>query len=361
MKNKVAHITTVHSANDIRIYHKECKSLQEAGYEVWLITQAQENVEHSKVKYIFLPSFKGRLKRMFFLPFKAFVEAVKLKADLYHFHDPELIPIGLLLKLCGKKVIYDAHEDISAQVFNKVWIRKEFKNIISISIRLFEGLAVRCFNAVVTATPKIRDNFKNKLKLTVDINNFPLLNESIISENEKRYIVYAGGISVLRGSNEILEVAGKISTKLVLCGPVSPCVDKEKLIKHPNIDYQGVLSRQEMTKLISNAAAGLVLFHPVDNHIEAMPNKMFEYMQQGIPVIGSNFPMWKEILEKYDCGLCVDPLNVNEICAAIGKIINNPVAAQKMGQNGVELVKSKLNWKSESKKLINLYQEILGN
>src|SRR5438093_974126 len=118
----ITHITTVHPIFDTRIFHKECKSLARQGVTINLIVSHDKKETIEGVQVIPLPFFKGRVARMFIKPILALIAALKTRADLYHFHDPELLPLGVFLKLLGKKVVYDAHEDVSAQVLNKYWI-----------------------------------------------------------------------------------------------------------------------------------------------------------------------------------------------------------------------------------------------
>jgi len=106
---------------------------------------------------------------------------------------------------------------------------------------------------------------------------------------------------------------------------------------------------------------GLVLFYPEPNQINSQPNKLFEYMSAEIPIVASNFPLWKEIVEGNQCGICVDPLNPEEIARAIEYLITHPDEAQRMGENGRKAVIEKYNWESESKKLIELYRKILSS
>jgi len=126
-----------------------------------------------------------------------------------------------------------------------------------------------------------------------------------------------------------------------------------------NVETLGYLDRNAVKSTLSRSMRGLVLFHPEPNHVNAQPNKMFEYMSAGIPVIASNFPLWKEIVEGTECGICVDPLNPKEIADAIRWIIEHPVEASRMGENGRKAVEERYNWGIEEKKLLELYNKIL--
>ncbi len=118
------------------------------------------------------------------------------------------------------------------------------------------------------------------------------------------------------------------------------------------------MNRQETAKILAKSKAGIVTFYPLPNHIDAQPNKMFEYMAAGIAVICSDFPYWKEIIEDNNCGICVNPLDENEISNAINKLMSDSDLAKHMGENGKKLVTQKYNWDIEEKKLIQLYKEL---
>jgi glycosyltransferase involved in cell wall biosynthesis len=122
----------------------------------------------------------------------------------------------------------------------------------------------------------------------------------------------------------------------------------------------GQVNRAEVRNVLGRSVAGLVTFHALPNHVDAQPNKMFEYMSAGIPVIASNFALWRDIIEGNQCGICVDPMNPEAIAAAIDYLIEHPEDAKKMGENGRKAVLEKYNWLMEEKKLINLYKELLA-
>ena len=110
---------------------------------------------------------------------------------------------------------------------------------------------------------------------------------------------------------------------------------------------------------MARSIAGMILFHPEPNHVDAQPNKMFEYMSAGMPVIASNFPLWREIMEGSECGICVDPLNSEEIAKAIQFIIKHPAKAEQMGKNGRRALVDRYNWEMEEKKLLGFYKKVL--
>ena len=137
---------------------------------------------------------------------------------------------------------------------------------------------------------------------------------------------------------------------------------KKKIKKYENwskVNTLGFLNRQQVSEVLAKSHAGIVTFLPEPNHINAQPNKMFEYMSAGLPVIASNFSLWREIIEGNQCGICVDPLNPKAIGDAIQYLVDNPQKAEQMGKNGRKAVEQKYNWSIEEKKLLTLYKHLL--
>ncbi|MBI4722606.1 MAG: glycosyltransferase family 4 protein [Candidatus Stahlbacteria bacterium] len=368
---KICHITTVHSSFDVRIFHKECKTLVKVGYDVTLVAQHDKDEVVNGVKIVALPTPKNRLHRMCILPLKVFSLALKQKADLYHFHDPELMPVGILLKLfTGKRIIYDVHEDYAKQILSKPYIPKIARRDIAFLINLMEGISSRFFDAIVTATDDILKNFSYHKK-AISVKNFPIVADfSDIKRNtndNKGFfnLIYVGGLTEIRGITQMIQALEFINSqkvvKLILCGKFYP-QSYEKQIKSrkgfENVEHLGWIRPQEVPEKTTQSDVGIICFLPEPNHINAMPNKLFEYMACGLPVIASNFTLWKEIVEENNCGICVNPLNPKEITKAIEYLIEHPDERRKMGENGRKAVLEKYNWEEESLKLLTLYRQL---
>jgi glycosyltransferase involved in cell wall biosynthesis len=361
---KICHLTSVHSHTDTRIFIKECRSLARAGYEVHLVASGAPD---SFVDGVNVHGVKkgrsGRLKRMTKTANEVYKKALEIDADVYHFHDPELIPIGFKLKKRGKKVIYDVHEDVPRLILIKHWIPSILRRPISIFVEQYENNIAKNFDVVVTATPFINNRFKSLGCNAVNINNYPIIDELYtprVDWSKKAHAVcYVGEISKARGINEMVEAIDKTNAVLLLGGTFSDPNDKENVQKKKGwskVRELGFLNRKQVSEVFQQAMAGLVVLHPTINYIDALPVKMFEYMAAGLPVIASNFPLLKDIIEEHKCGICVDPLNISEIAQAIQWIIDNPDKSKEMGLRGRKAVKEKFNWESESKKLIAVYQ-----
>jgi len=363
-------MTSAHCIRDARIFHKISKSLASRGYEVFLVAGHARDEIVDGVHIVAVPKRKDRLSRMTVSPYHIYKRAFALDADIYHFHDAELMPVALLLRLQGKPVVYDAHEDLPRTVSYKDYIPRQLRGLVAGAAQRLELLAARRFTAVIGATLPIADRFRQVNANTVVVHNFPILDElspGAMPKWQQRSpaVAYVGGISRERGIFELLEAMPRLrhlGCRLALAGWFSPPAFKEKVLKHPvsnQVDCLGILSRKQIGQLLARVQVGIVVLHPEPNFINSMPTKLFEYMSAGIPVVASGFPLWREIVEEARCGLLVDPLQPPQIAEAISYLLTHPCEAEEMGRRGRATVERLFNWRSEESALMALYSSIL--
>jgi glycosyltransferase involved in cell wall biosynthesis len=365
---QVCHFTSVHRWNDIRILQKQCVSLAANGFQVSLVAFDAAETEFEGVQIINAGKTpKNRKERL--QKGRKIIENIVFNqnARIFHFHDPELIPIAKKLQKKGKIVIYDIHEDVPKQILDKPYYNKTKAQLISKMFEIYENHSIKYFSALSCATPHISKRFINKHSHVVTINNYPLFQEITLTENISNHrqnsICYIGGITRLRGILQLIEALGYChGVRLNLAGDFS----EEKLRQEAMtslgwkyVNELGFIDRASAQSIKEHDFAGVVNFLPAANHINAQPNKFFEYMASGLPVICSNFPLWIEFMKQYECGICVNPNDPKQLAEAILFLKNNPQKAMQMGINGRRAVEHKLNWNAESQKLIELYNKLL--
>lgn len=368
---KVAHLTSVHPPFDTRIFYKECKTLVRAGYEVVLIAPHDSDEVVGGVCIRAVPNPNGRRERMTRTVYTVYRTVLSVSADIYHFHDPELILFGLLLKLRGKRVIYDVHEDVPRQVLSKNWIPRWLRFPVSKLIEIVELIGARAFDGIVAATPSIAGRFPSNKTITVQ--NFPIRGE-FVPVNPSPYsqrpplVTYIGGITAIRGITEMVQamtlLPASLGVRLVLAGKFESVALEGKVRQLPGwdrVDFVGWQSRSQIALLLGQARVGLNILHPIPNYYyQPYSVKMFEYMAAGLPMIVSDFPSWREFLEDVGCALFVDPLDSKAIALAIQWLLNHPYEAEKMGRQGMEFVAKMCNWEVEATKLIDLYNKLIA-
>jgi len=368
--HNVTHLTTAHPRQDTRIFHKMCASLASQGHEVSLVVaDGRGHAEEGGISIHDVGKSKGRVDRIWRVTNSLYQRALSLNADLYHLHDPELMPIGLKLKRRGKRVIFDAHEDLPKQVLGKHYLSKPVRRMLACILARYEAYACKRFDGVIAATPFIREKFVHINRSTVDICNFPLLSELQSEENatqKTHSVCYVGGLTPSRGISELVTAVSlcRESLRLELCGRFEPSAYENEVRSLPgwsHVDAHGHVGREQVRQIMSRSLAGVVTLHPLVNYVDALPVKMFEYMSAGIPVIASEFPLWREIISKNDCGLLVNPLDAGAIAKAIDYLVKNPTEAERMGRNGRNAVETLYNWDHEEKKLLIFYETILQN
>lgn len=364
---KVCHLTSVHPVFDTRIFVKECSSLSAAGFQVTLIAPAERDELKNGVHIVAVKKKSARLQRMITTVNEVAKKANDLQADIYHIHDPELLRIGIQLRRHGYKVIYDAHEDVPRQLLAKHYLPSFSRKLIAAGFEKYENRAAAKFDSIITVTPLLEKRFKAINPHTWQVCNFPSLQEFPAAatkwDDRKNEICYIGNITAIRGIREMIRSLEHCDTTLHLGGLFSPTGLRDEVAAYKgwaSVMELGFMNRTQVKETLATCKAGLVLLHPAENYVDAYPVKMFEYMAAGIPVIASDFPFWKEIINKHQCGICVDPFNIQAIAEAINYLLHHDNVAQQMGTNGRKAIETTFNWEQEEKKLITIYQQLMN-
>ena len=364
---RVCHVTSVHTAKDSRIFYKECVSLSQE-YEVFLIAPNVQDEYTDGVHIVGVPLPQSRVRRMFSLR-RVLRKAIDVDAVVYHLHDPELMRLGTKLLRRGKKVVFDSHEDVPAQILVKEYLPKWIRKPLSDLYAAVEVFHLRRYTALVSVTPSIVERLERINQETVMITNFPIISELAHnqSDNSQRrgYVCFAGGINKRYLHHVVISSLEQTTARYLLAGPAYPSyLDFLKSLKGwSRVDYLGVLDYKEVSDLYSKSFAGIVLLDYCPNvgyHRGTLGVlKMFEYMFAGIPVIATDFDIWKEIIEGNNCGVCINPHDPEAIAEAINFYYNNPDIAKEQGENGRKAVLTKYNWKTQEKELLALYKRIM--
>lgn len=360
---KVCHLTSVHPRTDTRIFVKMCVSAAQAGYQTHLVVAdglGDDSLQEVSIHDVGRPV--GRVKRMLKSTYAVYKKAKQLDARVYHFHDPELMPVGILLKLQGKKVVFDVHEDLPRQILRKRWLPAVLRKPISFCAKIAEHITAKIVDSVVTVTPTIAQRFSSAK--VIEVRNYALLPElqqTQVEPENKSKVTYIGGITTERGIVPMVSAFANLDYEFTLAGSFQEAgleAKTESLPGWANTNFLGWQNRAEITTLLNQSLIGLVVLQPTGDYEDAFPVKMFEYMAAGVAVIASDFPLWREIIEGQQCGLCVDPTDPKAISTAIESLLNDRALALKMGQNGIRATQKEYSWQTESTKLLSLYQSL---
>lgn len=363
----ICHLTSVHTRYDTRIFLKECRSLAKSGYKVSLIVADGKGDEIKDNVSIFdVGSSKGRLKRIFKTTQQIYKKAIYLNADTYHFHDPELIPVGLKLKTYGKKVIYDMHEDLPKQIMLKPYIWLPLRKIISYAFNIFQNNAIKKFDALLVPQPTMYEVFRKHTK-TYLIENFSFTSDIDLNEIENRdnkalTIFHAGGLTSERGVFNMLELACCLddNDKFYLAGQIQSGILEEAKL-HPGwnkIKYLGELSHEEVKNVYLESNLGVILYNNVGQYGLSYAIKLFEYMSYGIPVIMPDFGEWVSFNKNNKCGVNVDVSNIVSLREAVALLKSDSKLTIKFGVNGYNKFSKKYCWNRVELNLLNVYKDL---
>jgi len=369
---KVCYFTSK-DANDIRVFHKECVSLAKAGYDVTMVCP---NAEDKEVQGVHIRGVKyeeqGDYARFTKLPKVLYEKALEIDADIYHFNDPASIKYGDLLKKAGKKVIFDAFEDHPSLWMNRGGgLKGLIYKTIGYWYQNYEQKQCAKFDAILCCYHWTKDRLQEVNPKCELVFNFPIVNPDEVKvpkgiKGDAPTICYAGTMSDAWNIPTVIDAIDGSNIQFNLAGwTADDLMDRIKQQKGwKNVNFFGKLPKQEVVeKVYNHSDIGVALYHysPIcHGKVGNMSNnKLFEYMLMGMPVVCTDFELWKDVIEKYHCGICVPPSDKKAIREAIEYIASHPDEALEMGQNGQRKVLEQYNWASQEKILMDVYKSIM--
>ncbi len=363
MSNKVCVVSNMHPFHDLRVVEKEAKSLAKR-YETYLIMANEEDRDYEGIHVLGVKTPTSKLRRMTTLrPFLK--KMLEVDADIYHFEDPELLPLRRHLQRKGKKVIFDSHENFAELILTKLWIPKLLRRPLSWLFAIYQKKSFPKFDAIITVTPFLVERFKKYNPQTYQITNYPILTEFRDNRQWGHCVCFAGAIIWEWMHDKIIDSLDKTTARYVLAGYPGPYQEKLKQRKNWNrVDYFGRLKEDEVLSFLQQGSAAMHISSyndPNTGYKEGTlgVNKLFEYMGAGLPIITSAHRVWKEIIDKYNCGICVDPENTDQIAEAINTLVNNRALALEMGNNARKAAEVEFNWSKQEELLFSIYEVLL--
>lgn len=371
MATKVCHVTSLHNATDSRVFQRECVSLAK-NYEVYLVAPNTEDrvLDGVHIVGVSLPGINSRVKRWMNLN-KLLPVLDRIDAEVYHFHDPELLKLGLKMKKRGKKIVFDSHEDVVNQIKNKGFIPKPFRKLIGSLYAAHEKRCLKQYTAVVSVTGYIVDRLKKINPNTYQITNYPMFEERHFENRPwDRTICFAGLLSKFWMLEEIISILPKVNAKMYMVGLYATEEYLKKLQTLPgwaNVEFLGTLPHDKVVEIYNKSSIGIAI-ESYEN-----PNANFrtgslgctkipDYMASGLPILVSNSEVWGGVVRKYNCGIAIEnPKDSNEIAEVISRLLDNLEQAKSLGENALSAFKSEFNWDVQEKILFDMYYKIIGD
>lgn len=364
-------MTSVHPPFDTRILFRECATLVRAGHDVTLVAVGEGEPQIQGVHMSYVPRAQGRRERMVQTAGHVARRAMALHADLYHVHDPELLPWAQWMRLRGARVVFDMHENLPGAILDKPWIHSRVRQPASTGARLAE-------RALIGTMPVIfaEDSYRKYypwVQQSATVLNMPdveRLADYRTARRDKFTVAYIGNVGATRGSLTLLDALGVLHARGIdlayeCVGPATP--QHRKLLQEriaalqlSDANLTGRLPSDQGLRRIADCHVGVALLKKRPNSYESYPTKMFEYMALGLPVLVSDFPLYRAVVESEGCGICVDPDDPQAIAAALRLLHDAPELAAAMGHRGRCAVQERYNWAVEGQKLVAFYEQLLA-
>lgn len=367
---KVCHITSVHPPFDNRIFHRECKSLTQAGYSVTVIAPANwKQGVVDDIQVITLPKINKRYERPK-LWWHIVREIRKIKPQIAHFHDPELLLIAPFLR--PAKLIYDCHEPYAETILLRDWIPRLLRYPLSWLVTVLEPILARSTSAIIVTEESHAIPFQRGRQPVVLVYNYPLLHDFDLTRcADGKTIIHVGINSEARGCTMIVEAAKLViqqvpEARFLIVGDFDYASYEEEIRRliaayglERNVFLVGRVPYVEVPRWLARSDIGLIPWQGLDKFPTCViPTKLFEYMSANIPIVASDLPTIRRFMDGLNCGFLVEPGNPEGLAGFIEYLLSHPAKAKHMGENGRRAVEERYHWQLESEKLINLYHQL---
>jgi len=373
-RGRICVLTSVHPPFDARVFHRQARSTATAGFDVLLIAPGARPQTVDGVRFWSLPSWGGRAGRPVRWPVLLW-KAVRAQADIYHLHDPELLPWGVLLHwITRKPVIYDSHEYLKEDIEGKQWIPARLRPMVATVAAAVEGWSAARLSAVIVVTEDMAERFRRRQRRVVLVQNLPPAPDVDYPPGERQPVVaYAGLMNVERGLDILLQTARLVRERIPdaefhILGtvewegvPAEAKAPPEQWMA-AGVRFVGTVPPGEVAAIISRASVGWLPRSPrFKNNLLAWPNKLVEYMVVGLPVVASDLPLQARVVRDADCGRVVEALSPLAHADAICDLLLDAGEARRLGENGRRTALERYTWDGEARKLQTLYTELLGS
>ena len=366
-------LTTVHDPYDTRIHHKESRTLADAGYDVSILAHHPRDESANGIDIVSIGTADSRTERWTHLH-RLYRTAAARDSDVYHFHDPELLPVGVWLsRTTDAAVVYDVHEDYESNAIkHRDWIPDAIAPALERAIPTIQSTCAKQFDAVVTATEWIAEGFEAHGYTNVtSVRNFPITEEITIGNSPERpdwehTLVYVGSISKARGILNMLHLVKELHSRdrdvgLWVIGHFNELETTTRTYIRENglddaVRLFGRIEYEEIFSYLMAADIGVVLAD-ADRYEYVIPTKIFEYMYSQLPIIATDTVGPRKYLPD-EAGVFVDESNAEQQADVVEELLNDPERRAKMGRAGRKRVVDEYSWERESKKLLNIYSEL---